>query len=418
MTSIVKSQLHQLLEDRTDNRVLRIFSEHVCQQKNSYSHVDEIGHKEVVIEGRRLLNFNTINYLGLEFHPQMIRASQEAVAKWGTLPGAARAAAEIRLYEEVEDRIAGFLGVDNVILFTTVTLANHGIIPLLMRQGSLILLDWEAHSSVQRAAIEAKGGGATLLNFQHDDFQELEQLLQENRAKHRHAMIALDGIYSMLGTYLDLPRYEQLAAKYDAFLYIDDAHGFGMVGPGGRGIVSHFGRGYDNIVYVGSLEKALVSLGGFVVLPRAARDFIRYTCPTFIFCGQMPPSSLATSLAVFDILETEGDRLRDRLERSIEYVKRELRSMGFSLIGEDRPFPLILVEVGDVYRVPEVSQFFFNEGIHILTVGFPVIPLSRGALVRISLSASHTDEQLERLLQAFAKLRELAASPKSRVRPR
>lgn len=407
MASTVETQLDQLLEERTGNRVLRIFGEHVERQKNSYCRIDEIDHKEVVIDGHRLLNFNTINYLGLEFHPRMIEASQEAVAKWGTLPGSARAAAEIRLYEEVEDRIATFLDVDNAILFTTVTMVNHGIIPLLMRQGTLILMDWEAHSSVQRAALEAKGGGATLLNFKHDDFQELEKLLQENRGEYRHVMIALDGIYSMLGTYLDLPRYEELAVRYDAFLYIDDAHGFGLVGQEGRGIVSHYNGNYDNIVYVGSMEKSLVSLGGFVILPREARDFVRYSCHTYIFCGQMPPSSLATSLAVFDILESEGAELRSRLETSVNYVKTELRDMGYSLIGEDQPFPLILVEVGDVYSVPKISQFFFDEGIHILTVGFPVIPLSRGALVRISLSAAHTDEQIDRLLDAFRKLRRL-----------
>lgn len=406
MASTVESQLNRLIKERTDNRVLRIFGEHVERQKNSYCRVDDIDHKEVVIEGQRLINFNTINYLGLEFHPRMIEASQEAVAKWGTLPGSARAAAEIRLYEEVESRIEQFMGVDNAILFTTVTLANHGIVPLFMRQNTLILMDWEAHSSVQRAAIEAKGGGAALISFKHDDFDELEQLLAENREQYRHVMIGLDGIYSMLGTYLDLPRYEELAIKYDAFLYIDDAHGFGVVGPEGKGIVSHYNSSYDNILYVGSLEKSLVSLGGFVILPREARDFVRYTCHTYIFCGQMPPSSLATSLAAFDILESEGDQLRSRLESTVDYIQTELRDMGYNLVGEDHSFPLILVEAGDVYSVPRISQFFYDEGIHILTVGFPVIPLSRGALVRISLSAAHTDAQIERLLGAFRKLRE------------
>ena len=206
MASTIDSQLNRLVKERTNNRVLRVFGEHVERQKNSYCRIDEIDGKEVVIEGRRLINFNTINYLGLEFHPRMIQASQEAVAKWGTLPGSARAAAEIRLYEEVEHRIERFMGVDNAILFTTVTLANHGIVPLFMRQDTLILMDWEAHSSVQRAAIDAKGGGASLISFQHDNFDELEQLLQENRNQYRHVMIGLDGIYSMLGTYLDLPR--------------------------------------------------------------------------------------------------------------------------------------------------------------------------------------------------------------------
>ena len=198
------SSLHTLLEERCDNRVLRIFGEHVRTQNNFHSRLDEIDHKEVVIRGQRLLNFNAINYLGLEFHPRMIEAAQEAIGRWGTLAGSARAAAEIKAFEKLESRLASFLGVDNVILFTTVTLANHGIIPLLMRKRSLILLDWEAHSSVQQAATEAKGGGAGLLTFKHDDFNELEELLKANRDKYKHIMIALDGIYSMLGTYLNL----------------------------------------------------------------------------------------------------------------------------------------------------------------------------------------------------------------------
>jgi 8-amino-7-oxononanoate synthase len=235
-------------------------------------------------------------------------------------------------------------------------------------------------------------------------------MLQNNRDKYRHVMIALDGIYSMLGTYLDLPRYQELAAKYDAFLFIDDAHGFGVVGPQGKGIVEYYGGNYDNTVYVASLEKGLASLGGFVVVPKQNRDFFRYNSYTYIFSGQLPPPYLATALTAFDILEEEGETLRGRLVRSIDYVKSELRRMGFELIGEDRPFPLILVKVGDVYAAPPISQFFFNEGIHVLTVGFPIIPLARGALVRISLSAAHTDAQIEQLLAAFRELRDAPPS--------
>jgi 7-keto-8-aminopelargonate synthetase-like enzyme len=235
-TTTTESQLQRVVKERADGRVLRIFTEHVQKQKNSYSRLDRIDRKEVVIEGRRLLNFNAINYLGLEFHPRMIRAAQEAIATWGTLAGSARAAAEVGLFAELEARLARFLGVDDAIVFTTVTLANHGVVPLLMRQGTLILLDFEAHSSVRRAAVEAKGGGAAVIDFQHDDFEQLEKLLAENRPKYGHAMIALDGVYSMLGTYVDLPKYEELAARYDAFIYIDDAHGFGVIGPGGRGV--------------------------------------------------------------------------------------------------------------------------------------------------------------------------------------
>ena len=192
---------------------------------------------------------------------------------------------------------------------------------------------------------------------------------------------------------------------YDAFLFIDDAHGFGLIGPGRRGIVDHYGSSYDNIVYVGSLEKTLSSLGGFVVVPREFRDFFRYTSHTYIFSGQLPPPYLASALTAFDILETEGPALVERLNRMIAHVKAELTNMGYELIAEDRPFPLVVVKAGGVYSVPRISQFFFDEGIHILAVCFPVIPLSRGALVRIALSASHTDAQIERLLEVFRKLR-------------
>lgn len=401
------SSLRTLLEERCDNRVLRIFGEHVKTQNNFHSQLEQIDHKEVVIKGQRLLNFNAINYLGLEFHPRMIEAAQEAIGRWGTLAGSARAAAEVSAFEELESRLAGFLGVDNVILFTTVTLANHGIIPLLMRKRSLILLDWEAHSSVQQAATEAKGAGAGLLTFKHDDFDELEELLKTHREKYKHVMIALDGVYSMLGTYLDLPAYEALAEKHNAVLFIDDAHGFGCIGDGGRGVVSHYGSNYDNIVYVGSLEKSLASLGGFAVLPRFARDLVRFTSSTYIFSGQLPPPYLFSGLAALDILENDGQQLIDRLNESTRYVKQELADMGFELVAEDQPSPLILVKVGDVYAAPQVSQFFFDEGIHILTTGFPIIPIDRGAMVRISMSAAHTDAQIERLLDAFRKLREV-----------
>ena len=401
------SSLHALLEERCDNRVLRIFGEHVKTQSNFHSQLEEIDHKEVVIQGQRLLNFNAINYLGLEFHPRMIEAAQEAIGRWGTLAGSARAAAEVNAFEELESRLANFLGVDNVILFTTVTLANHGVIPLLMRKRSLILLDWEAHCSVQQAATEAKGAGAGLLTFKHDEFGELEDLLKANRDEYKHIMIALDGVYSMLGTYLDLPRYQALAEEYGALLFIDDAHGFGCIGPGGRGIVSHYGGDYDNIVYVGSLEKSLASLGGFVVLPAFARDLVRFTSSTYIFSGQLPPPYLFSGIAALDILENDGQRLIDRLNESTRYVKQQLLEMGFELVAEEQPSPLILVKVGDVYAAPQVSQFFFEEGIHILTTGFPIIPIDRGAMVRISMSAAHTDAQIERLLDAFRKLRDV-----------
>lgn len=409
MSTTASSSLHTLLQERMESRVLRIFSEHVQRQRNSFCQLESIDGKYVTIGGRRLLNFNSVNYLGMEFHPHIIQSIQEAVAKWGTHAGTARAAGEMALYEELENRIARFLGVDNVVAFTSVTLANHGIIPLLMRQNSLILVDWEAHSSVQRAAIEAKGGGATLLNFSHDDFDQLENFLKEHRAKHRHAMIALDGVYGMLGTYVDLPRYQALASKYDAFLFVDDAHGFGVIGPEGQGIVSHYGASYENLVYVGSLEKGLSSLGGFVVLPREVRDFIRYTCHTYIFCGQLPATCLAGSIASMDVLESEGPQLRARVNGYISHVRNELEEMGYEIVGEDQ-FPLVLVKVGDVYSVPKISQFFYDEGVNVLVVGFPVIPLTRGAMVRISLTAAHTDAQVEQLLGSFRRLKDMLAS--------
>jgi glycine C-acetyltransferase len=399
------SALKELLKERCSGRVLRIFGEHIKTQKNSYCQIQPLDRKEAIIEGKRLINFNAIDYLGLDNHPELVCAAKEGADQWGTSGGSARAAAELVSYEELEGRLARFLGVDNVVVYTTVTLVNHGVIPLLMRQNTLILLDWEAHSSVQRAALEAKGAGAAMLTFTHDDFQQLEQLLEENRPKYRHVMIALDGIYGMLGTYVNLPRYQELAAKYGAVLFIDDSHGFGVVGPGGRGVVSHFGADYDNIVYVGSLEKALGSLGGFVVLPREARDLIRYNSYTYVFCGQIPPPNLAADLKALEVLERDGEQLIGRLNQMIRHVKTELQSMGFEMVGEDKPFPLILVKVGDVYAAPKVSQFFFEEGIHILTTGFPIVPLARGAMVRISLSAAHTDAQIERLLEVFRKLR-------------
>jgi 8-amino-7-oxononanoate synthase len=395
----------RLLKDRSGNRMMRWVADHAKLLPSSNCQLQAIHDRECVFGGKPMVNFNAINYLGLESHPALISAAQEAVARWGTLAGSSRAAAELDLFNTLEDRIAGYLGVDNVIVYTTVTLVNHGIVPLLMRKDSLLLMDQEVHNSVQRAGIEAKGAGATVMTFTHDDFAQLEEMLRQHRERHEHAMIALDGVYSMQGTYLDLPRYEELARKYGAVLYIDDAHGFGVIGPKGQGIVSHFGGNYDNTIYVASLEKGLASLGGFAVVPKAARDYFKFNSYTYVFSGQLPPPYLASSLAAFDVLEQEGEQRIGRLRSHISHVRREVQTMGFEIIGEDQPFPLIMVKAGELRSASAISQFFYDEGIHILTVGFPVIPMSRGAMVRISLSASHTDQQIERLLAAFRKLK-------------
>jgi len=414
---MTSSPLARLLQQRSASRAVQMVADLARHLPNSYCQLQALGGHECVIRGRRLLNFNAINYLGLEEHPEMIAAAQEAIARWGTLAGSSRAAAEVELYEQLENRIAAKLGVDNVIVYPTVTLANHGTIPLLMRKNSLLLIDQEVHNSVQRAAIEAKGAGATLGTFVHDDFKQLETMLATQRARHNHAMIALDGVYSMAGTYLDLPRYEALARKYDAMLYVDDAHGFGVVGPEGRGIISHYGSNYDNTLYVASLEKGLASLGGFVVVPKSARDYFRFNSYTYTFSGQLPPPYLASALKAFDILEREqGARLR-RLHALINRVKAEVQEIGFEVIGEDQPFPLIMVKVGELNDAPQISQFFFEEGIHILTVGFPVIPLSRGSMVRIALSATHTDAQVDRLMDVLRKLRRKLQTPPATRKP-
>jgi len=161
---------------------------------------------------------------------------------------------------------------------------------------------------------------------------------------------------------------------------------------------------------VASMEKSISSLGGFVIVPAHSRDFFRYNSHTYIFSGQLPAACLGSAIQGIDILENEGPALLARLFRTIQHVKAELQQMGFELIGENQPHPLILLKVGDVYTASAVSQFFFEEGIHILTVGFPVIPVARGALVRISLSAGHSDSQVEQLLATFRKLKSVLPS--------
>lgn len=400
-----QSSLLNLLDNRMDNRMFQMYVEHAKHVPNSYCQVQSIRGRECTIGGKKLINFNAINYLGLESHPEMIASAQQAIATWGTLAGSARAAAELDLFQILEQRLADWLGVDDVMVYSTVTLANHGIIPLLMRKGSLLLTDQEVHNSVQRSAIEAKGAGATLRSFRHDDFDQLESLLFEQRHLHEHCMIALDGVYSMQGTYLNLPAYEEIAKQFDCSLYIDDAHGFGVVGPKGRGIVAHHGSDYENKIYVASMEKGLASLGGFAVIPKGSRDYFKYNSYTYTFAGQLPPPYLASSLTALDILERDGEARVYRLNSLIHQVKHEVTEMGFEILGDDQPFPLVMVKIGDMTDIPRISQYFFDRGIHILAVGFPVVPQSHGAMLRIALSAIHTDKQIDQLMDAFRGLR-------------
>ena len=263
--------------------------------------IDSAQGVETRIDGNRLLSFCSNDYLGLANHPDIKQAFIDAVSEYGVGSGAAHLInGHSRLHEECEQRLAAFTGRERALLFSTGYMANIAIASALLGRHDFIYQDRLNHASLIDSA---KLCNARLLRYRHNDLRQLEELLSESR-RDRRRLIMTDGVFSMDGDCADLETLSRIAAEHGAWAMVDDAHGFGLVGQEGRGIVSHYDGSYDNIVYVGSMEKALVSLGGFVVLPREARDFVRYSCHTYIFCGQMPPSSLAISLAVFDILES------------------------------------------------------------------------------------------------------------------
>lgn len=343
----------------------------------------------VVRNGQKLLSFSCNDYLSLSHHPAVKHAAAAAVARYGAGAGASRLiTGNHPLLAELEHRLARLKGTEAACVFGSGYLANTGIIPTLIGDGDLILVDALSHSCIMAGA---KLSGAKTLVFRHNDIAHAEELLAAHRKNYRRAMIATDGVFSMDGDLAPLPALAALAERLDAWLLSDDAHGIGVVG-GGRGSSFAFGSPVAVPLQMGTLSKALGSYGGYLCGSQPVIDLIKTRARTFVYSTGLPPASAAAAIAALDVIE--GDPAYAALP--LAKARRLTTRLGLA----EAQSPIVPVVVGDSRATLDASRRLEEEGFLVVGIRPPTVPEGTARL-RIAFTAKHPDEEVDRLAEAI-----------------
>jgi len=371
--------------------------------------VDEMGPGRVMtVGGRRVVNFGSDSFLGLDQDPRVCAALGRGVRAWGTHNGSSRAFASVRANAEAEDRLASWLGTEAALIYPSVTLANVGAIPALVGRNDLLVVDEHAHNSIQEGAKIAGANGAEVVRFANCDPDALEKVL-DAAGPRRASVVAVDGVFSMSGALAPLADLNEVALRHGAVLYVDDAHATGTIGPKGRGTVPESLGRFDNTLVAGSLSKAFSCFGGFVGCPAGMKELLKMRSSTFVFGGPVPPPYLEAILTVLDIVESdEYEEIRGRLDANIRHLAGGMARLGLAVLG-GRP-PIVSALVGDEADTLAAGRFLFDRGYYVQSVVFPAVPYHAGVL-RIQANANHTPEMVEGLLGALESLQRVAPLP-------
>jgi len=346
------------------------------------------------IYGKRVLMFGSNNYLGLTRHPEVVEAARAAVLAYGTsMTGSRLLNGTTHLHEELEDRIARFLGKEAALVFTTGYQANLGTISALVSRRSVAVVDKSDHASIYDGCQLADG---ETVRFRHNDGAHLDSVLKRV-GKGKACLVIVDGVFSMGGDIADLPRIVQACRRHGARLLVDDAHAIGVLGQGGRGTASHFGLADEVHLVIGTFSKSLASIGGFVAGPKVVMEWIRHFGRAMLFSASLPPASTAAALAALDVLESEPE-IVERLSRIGALFRDGLRQIGFD-IGESQT-PIVPINLGDEYSTVVFWKMLLEHGVYTNPVIYPAVPVGK-AMLRTSCMATHTEDQIEQALEQF-----------------
>lgn len=348
---------------------------------------------ESVFHGRRLIMCGSNNYLGLTTDPRVQQAAIDAVKRFGTsCTGSRFLNGTLELHEQLEHELADWLGKEAALVFPTGMQTNLGAISALMMRGDLIVLDKDDHASIVDGA--RLGWGETR-RFRHNDMKELERILSKE-GDERGKLVVVDGLYSMGGDLARLPEITALCKKYGARLMVDDAHGLGVMG-GGRGTAAHFGLEREVDLIMSTFSKSFASLGGFVAGDEVVIHYIKHHARSLIFSASIPAANAAAALTALRIMRAEPERSA-RVNAIGERVRRELTHMGFN-IGQSVS-PIIPIIIGDTPRTIMTWKALFEAGVFVNPILAPAVPAGT-ELLRTSYMATHTDEQIERVLELY-----------------
>ena len=352
----------------------------------------------LVVDGKKTLNFCSNNYLGLANDPRLLKAATEAVEKYGVGPAAVRSiAGTLDLHLELERRMAAFKGVEAAITFQSGFTANLATIPALVGKEDVIFSDELNHASIIDGA---RLSGARIVRFAHATPSDLERVIGENQGSYRRGLVITDGVFSMDGDIAPLDQIYEVSSGHDLMLMVDDAHGEGVMGTGGRGIVDHFHLHGKVDVEIGTLSKAFGVVGGVVAGSPVVVEWLRQRGRPFLFSSAVTAADAAACLAAIDILEGSTE-LVDRLWENAHYFKAEVQRLGFDTGRSTTPITPIML--GEAPLAQQFSRALFEEGVFAMAIGFPTVPRGK-ARIRVMISAAHTRQDLDAGLEIFARV--------------
>lgn len=352
---------------------------------------------EVVMNGKKVLMFGSNSYMGLTNHPKVIEAAVEATKKYGTgLAGSPFLNGTLTIHKDLEARIADWMGKEDAMLYSTGFGVNLGVVSTLTGREDYVILDEQDHASI----IEGRRlSFSNYLKYRHNDMASLETQLRKcdpDKCK----LIVTDGVFSMEGDVADIPEIVRLAKQYNATVMVDEAHGLGVFGDGGRGVTHHFGLTDDVDLIMGTFSKSLASLGGFIATDKVITNFLRHHSRSYIFTASITPASTAAVNAALDIILAEPER-REHLWDITNYALENFRAMGCEIGNTSTP--IIPLFIRDDYKTFHVTRDLLDEGVFVNPVVTPAVA-PHDTLIRYSLMATHTKEQVTRSLEAISKV--------------
>ena len=371
------------------------------REQGLYNRIRTIGSAQgawLVVDGKKVLNFCSNNYLGLANHPKLVEAAKEATDKYGVGPAAVRSiAGTTDLHIQLEQRLAKFKGAEDVITFQSGFNANLGTISALVGKEDVIFSDRLNHASIIDGC---RLSGAKIVAYEHNDPSALEDVIKDNLSNYRRALIVTDGVFSMDGDIAPLPDLAEVAKKYDILFMVDDAHGEGVLGKGGRGIVDHFGLHGQVDIEVGTMSKAFGVVGGMVAGDKVIVEWLRQRGRPFLFSSAVTAPDAAACLAAVDLLEASTE-LVDKLWANAKYFKAEMKKLGFDTGLSETPITPVML--GEAPLAQQFSRELFDEGVFAMAIGYPTVAKGK-ARIRVMISAAHDNDDLGKGLDAFAKV--------------
>jgi 8-amino-7-oxononanoate synthase len=373
--------------------------------------IDEIDGRRIRIGRRWLTDFASCNYLGFDLEPQIMDAIDEQVRRWGTHPSWSRLLGSPRLYPQIEQRLAALLHAPDTLVLPTVTHIHMSVIPAIAGRGT-VFLDAQAHKTIYDGCMMARGLGATVQRFRAGDVEHLAEQLRRAPATGSR-LVCVDGVNSMTGNVTDLDAFLTVCRRHDALLYVDDAHGFGVIGERapdesspfgmrGNGIVRHLGQSYEGLVLVGGFSKAYSSLLAFLALPSWMKDHLKVAAAPYLYSGPSPTASLATVLAGLDLNAERGDEIRADLYRKTMRVLDHVRGLG-AYTPNETVTPIIELPLAAGESIDHVAGLLWDWGIYVTLAAYPLVPRDQVGF-RIQITAANTDEQIDELNRAITQL--------------